>query len=526
MEELQWKNVKQLIEEKAAKNGSRAFMHFEDQVVSYREIHEKSNMVGNNLKKLGIKKGENVLVFLFNSVEYVILWFALAKLGAVMVPINTASKRHDLSHVIMDSAANTIILESSLLGNYLEVRSEAKIEREIIIGEGPDDKQGRMIPFEILQKGSADDLETDIAVDDPITIIYTSGTTGKPKGVVLPQYAYIQNPFAIMKYEDLKENDRLFSTLPLFHVGAQLLIVLPAMMADIDFALMKRFSASRFWDQVRHYRCNVVHYLGSIAQMLLAQTERPDDADNPGERMIGGGIPEKIWEKFERRFGVKIVEAYGLTECGGVSVHNPVHKVKVGSIGLPVAHQRVEIVDENDRMVGPMVKGEIVIRPEIPFTTMLGYYKNPGASMEACRNLWFHTGDYGYKDEEGYIYFLGRAAYFIRRRGENVSPEEVEGVINTHPGVEESCVVGVPSEMGDEDVKAYVVRKGTVELLPEDIIKWCEEQISYFKIPRYIEWVDSLPKTATNRVERHKLKQAGIGESWDRDRSGYHLKRK
>jgi acyl-coenzyme A synthetase/AMP-(fatty) acid ligase len=427
--------------------------------------------------------------------------------------------------VIKDSEADTIILETALLENYAQVRSEVSLKREILLGDVSGGPARGMIPFASLQQGSAADLATDIEMSDPITIIYTSGTTGKPKGVVLPQYSYVHCSHGIMQYEGLKEGDRLFSTLPLFHVGAQLLIAVPAMLADIDFALMKRFSASKYWDQVRHYKCNVLHYLGSIAQILLAQPERPDDADNPGERMIGGGIPEKIWHQFEKRFGVKIIEAYGLTECGGVSVHNPIGRVKPGSIGLPVAHQRVEIVDESDRIVPPFTNGEIVIRPEAPFTMMLGYYKNPQATVEACRNLWFHTGDYAYKDEEGYIHFLGRAAYFIRRRGENVSPEEVEGAINSHPEVEESCVVGVPSEMGDEDVKAYIVAKEASPPKPEEIIKWCEEQISYFKIPRYLEFVDSLPKTLTNRVERHKLKEAGVGQCWDREKSGYKLKK-
>lgn len=526
MEKFQWENLKALVEDKAVKNGNKSFMFFEDRVVSYREIHESSNILAHNFQNLGIKKDDHVLVFLFNSPEYVMIWFALAKLGAVMVPINTASKRHDLAHIIEDSDSETIVLENTLLESYFEVRDKFKIKREIVMmSEASSDTAPDMTPFESLKEGPADNLETEIDLADPLCIIYTSGTTGKPKGVVLPHFCYINSGLAIARYEDLKPGDRLFSTLPLFHVGAQQLITIPAMVADIDFALMRRFSASRFWDQVRKYNCNVVHYLGSIAQILYLQKEKPDDADNPGERMIGGGVTKDIWEKFEKRFGVTIVEAYGLTESGGVSTYNPIDRIKVGSIGLPVPHQRVEVVNERDEILPPTTHGEIVIRPETPYSMMDGYYKNPEATLAAWRNLWFHTGDIGYKDEEGYLYFVGRQAHFIRRRGENVSAEEVEQVINNHPAVQESGVVGVPSEVGDEDVKAYIlpIKKGSIA--PEDIISWCEERIGYFKIPRYIEFVDELPRTATNRIERHKLKELGIGDSWDREKSGYQLKK-
>ena len=465
-----------------------------------------------------------MLVFLFNSPEYLMIWFALAKLGAVMVPINTASRSHDLNYIIKDSESETIILETLLLENYLEVRDQVNIKREIILNNNSSDKTHNMIPFQSLKNGQSDNLRTEIEKYDPLCIIYTSGTTGKPKGVVLPHFSYINSGITIKGYEDLKPGDRLFSTLPLFHVGAQLLIVIPAMIADIDFALMRWFSASLYWDQVRKYNCNVAHYLGSIAQILFLQPEKPNDADNPVERMIGGGISKQIWEKFEQRFGVTIIEAYGLTESGAVSIYNPFDRIKVGSIGLPVAHQRVEIVNESDEILPSYEHGEILIRPEKPYTMMLGYYKDPEATMHACRNLWFHTGDIAYRDEEGYIYYVGRQAHFIRRRGENVSSEEVEDVINTHPAVKESGVVGVHSEVGDEDVKAYIVSL-IKDLDPLEIIRWCENKISYFKIPRYVEFLDQLPMTATNRVERHKLKELGIGEAWDREKSGYKLKK-
>ena len=305
-----WRNLKALIEEKGTKNDSKSFMFYKDRIVSYREMHESSNTIAHNLRKLGIKKVDNFIVFLVNSPEFIMIWFALAKIGAVMVPLNTALRRLDLAYIIEDSEADTIIMESDLLKNYQEVRDQFNLQREILIAENPSDTPEDMIPFKSLMDGTAANLDTEIHMSDPLCIIYTSGTTGKPKGVVLPHFSYVNSGLAILEYQGIKPGDRLFTTLPLFHVGAQLVIVIPAMVADTDFAIMTRFSASKFWDQVRRYNCNIIHYLGSLAHILYSQKERPDDADNPAERMVGGGATREIWEKFEKRFGVIFQEGY------------------------------------------------------------------------------------------------------------------------------------------------------------------------------------------------------------------------
>lgn len=518
MQTLPWTNLKALIEDKAIKNGSKSLLFFEDSILTYQGLHETSNAIAHNLKKLGIQKGDHVLVFLFNGPEFLKIWFALVKLGAVMVPLNTSLRRYDLTHIIKDSNAKAIVLDAALLENYLEIRKEVNLPLEIILtGEAGNRVEG-MIPFFTLEDGPIDNLQTEILHSDPACILYTSGTTGKAKGAVLPHFCYINSGIAIAKAHGTQPEDRLFTALPLFHIGAQLVIPIPAIIADASFALAIRFSASNFWGQIRRYECTIVHYLGSLVQILMQQPERPDDADNPAVKMVGGGCPKDLWRKFEKRFGVTFLEGYGLTEGACITTWNPPGKVKLGSIGLPIAHQRVEIVNEDDEIVPPSVRGEIVIRPEVPYSMMLEYYQNPEATLKAYRNLWFHTGDIAYRDEEGYLYFTGRKSNFVRRRGENISAEEVEEVINTHPDVKESAVVGVPSTMGDEDVKAYIVaQKGPIA--PEDLIKWCEERIAYFKIPRYIEFADRLPKTETNRIERHKLKAFGIGQAWDRERS-------
>jgi acyl-CoA synthetase (AMP-forming)/AMP-acid ligase II len=523
MQEFPWTNLKALLEDKAVKNGNKTVLFFEDGLLTYRDLHETSNAIAHNLQRLGIQKGDHVLLFLFNGPEFLKAWFALAKLGAVTVPLNTALRRLDLTYIVQDSDAKAIILDEALAENYLEVRKEVHLPREILLTRGPGPSEG-MIAFQSLERGPLDNLKTEIRHSDPACILYTSGTTGKPKGAILPHFSYINSGLAIAKAIGVSEGDRLFTTLPLFHVGAQLVVAIPAIVGDVGFALVRRFSASKFWDQIREHNCNIVHYLGSLTQILYQQPPRPGDRDHLPIRMVGGGVPKDLWEKFEKRFGVTFLEGYGLTEGACITTWSPMGKVKVGSIGLPVAHQRVEVVNEDDEIVAPGVGGEIVIRPELPFSMTSGYYKRPGETLAAFRNLWFHTGDIAYKDEEGYLYFVGRKSQFIRRRGENISAEEVEEVINQHPKVKETGVVGVPSEVGEEEIKACIVfREGAVG--PEEIIRWCEERIAYFKVPRYVEFLDELPKTETNRIQKHKLKEMGIVNAWDREKAGYKIRR-
>jgi crotonobetaine/carnitine-CoA ligase len=264
-----------------------------------------------------------------------------------------------------------------------------------------------------------------------------------------------------------------------------------------------------------------------MTHILYKQPEKANDGDNPVDRALGGG-PKDIWEKFEKRFNLTYLAFYGLTETGCLTTYTPEDKPrKIGSIGLPVPFQRVEIVNEDDEVRPPYEQGEIVVRPEIPYSMMLQYYKDSEATVAAWKNLWFHTGDIGYKDEDGYLFFVGRRANVIRCKGENVSAEEVEQVMNGHRGVKESAIIGVPSEVGEEEIKAFIVPNKGSRVLPEELIRFCEERLAYFKVPRYIEFIDELPMVSgVNRIERYKLKQRGIGESWDREKAGYKLKRK
>jgi crotonobetaine/carnitine-CoA ligase len=294
-----------------------------------------------------------------------------------------------------------------------------------------------------------------------------------------------------------------------------------ALEADASLVMTQRFSASRFWDMCKEKGVTAFNYQGGLLMMLFRQPERVDDADNPVRRAFGAPCPIEIWESFEARFGLKLVEVYGSTEVA-IATQNPVSDCRIGTAGRESSLYEVRIVDEDDIPVPSETPGEIVVRPKHPSVMMSGYFDMPEATVAAWRNLWFHTGDRGRMDSDGFLTFIDRMKDCVRRRGENISSFEVEAVINLHEAVLESAVYGVPSELGEEEVMVAVVREPEVRLTPAELLDYCQSKMAHFAIPRFVRWVDELPKTPSERVEKYKLRQEGItAESWDREAHDY-----
>jgi len=368
------------------------------------------------------------------------------------------------------------------------------------------------ISFSELCQGAAPDLsEIPVADDDIASIIYTSGTTGLPKGVIHPHRSYVLAGEAFLKRALVGPQDRMLICLPLFHINAQFYSTMGCLMAEASLILLDRFSASRFWEQTRCYKATQFNLIGVIGKILYNQPETERDADNPVRVANSGGMSKDIIEEFEKRFGLMVIEGYGLTECPLVC-QNPFDGIrKPGSMGLPAKHPdpkvkftEMKVVDEDDQELPAGKIGELIVRSPV---MMKGYFKDEEKTAQTMRNGWLHTGDYAYMDEDGYFYFVERKKDIIRRRGEMVSPTEVEGVINQHPKVEMSAVIPVPAELGEDDIRAYVVVKGGEELTSEEIINWCRERLAYFKVPEYIEFREELPKTQSEKIAKHLLKQ-------------------
>lgn len=516
-----------ILQIKAEKNKSRTAVLFEDRKVTYADLSLCSGQIASALNDFGIRKHQKVAVMLFNGPEFLYAWFGINRLGAVMVSLNTALKGEILKYELEDSDACSIFIDSRLLDSYMKISSEVHLDHIFIFDKSRTyehvDADHR---FHNFLKGEEWNGGEEIRPPDPASILYTSGTTGPPKGVVLPHFNYISSGLEFSNICGVKEGDVLFTALPLFHCNAQHMTTMAALLQDQKAAYAEWFSASEFWRQAKDYGATIANMLIAMVNILFKQPERPDDRQHHVRIAATAGTSLEIWRPFEERFRVKVVELYGLTETGCCTIANNHEDVKPGSIGRPLNFVEAKIVDEEDVAVSPHIKGEIVLRPKVSFSMMLDYYGKADKTVEAWRNLWFHTGDYGYYDEHGYFYFVERKKDIIRRRGENVAPYDIERIVNTHPSVFESVAVGVPSEVGEEDVKLFVKLKPSESLDPIILMEWCDERLPFFMVPRYIEYVDEIPKTANQKAQRYLLKGRQKSESFDREKAGFKLKKR
>ena len=309
---------------------------------------------------------------------------------------------------------------------------------------------------------------------------------------------------------------------PLYHVNARYTTVLPSMWLDrATCVLHDRFSASRFWDICRAEGVTAFNFMGALVLMLFKQPERDDDADNPVRCAYGAPAPVAVLERFERRFGVELIEVYGSTELGAC-LQNRRGERRIGSCGREAPHYIVEIHDEDDNPVGPGVEGEIVVRPRQPHVMVEEYFGAPEASLAAFRNLWFHTGDRGRTDEDGWFYYVDRLKDAIRRRGENISSWEVEQVVSDHEAVAESAAIGIPSDLTEEELMVVVVLQEGAELAPEALLDFCQDRLPHFAVPRYVRFTDELPKNHAQRIQKQELRAEAVTEdTWDREQHGY-----
>ena len=527
-----FRTLGQILGEKAEVCGDRTFLQYEKgREITYGEVNETANKIANGLYTLGVEKGDRVALFLPNSLELLYLWFGMSKAGIIDVPINLANKGHFLSHQINDSEANAIIIGNEFIDRLKFIEKDLPKLDKVVVWSGSNGVQEiprlrfDVIDYKELMNGPSERPKVNIIASEPQTIIYTSGTTGLAKGVTDPHAKICHSALEYIEAIRATPEDVFFTCLPLFHANARFLCIYPAMLLGTKVVIYGRFSASRFWDQIKKAKATVFNSLGAMANFIYNQPRKEDDGDNPARVCAAFPMPATIHEDFERRFNLKVVEGYGLTEVA-IITYNPYDRPKIGSCGKETKSFEVKIVDENDFPVPPGTKGEIVARGKIPWVTSLGYWNMPEKNVELMRNYFYHTGDAGYLDEEGYMYFVDRMKDYIRRRGENISSFEIERVVNDHPKVSESAAISVKSELSEDEVKIVVVLKKGERLSPEDLLVFCEERMPYFAIPRYVEFVESLPKTPNEKIQKSKLREAGITtHTWDREKAGYKIKK-
>jgi crotonobetaine/carnitine-CoA ligase len=499
---------------------------------SYKGLCEHCLRLAGGLRELGVQPSNRVLIMLPNSMEIVLAWLSTNLLGAVEVPINIHYKESWLVHEVNDCEAHLAIVHEQYLERFIQVVNQLEHLTDFVVVGGDEgaahqemDKKWSMHAWGELENAGAIDKPVETHYYDTAAIMYTSGTTGPSKGVIVPYGVGGIFAQGVVDTAELTSDDVNYVVHPLFHANAQFMQILPSLLVGARMTLWPGFSASRWLDQVRATGATITNTLGVMCNFIHSQPVREDDADNPLRAMMTLPAPSDIAEDFERRFGVKCLEGYGMTEIGVVTYRRLEEPLRLGSAGRALEWFDVRVVDpETDEPLPPGEVGEIVVRPKATGIMMKEYNNVPAKTVEAWRNLWFHTGDAGEMDEEGYLYFRDRVKDVIRRRGENISSFSIESVANTHPAVEESAAIAVPAEHGvgaEDEVKLCVVLKHGEELDPAELHAYCAQRMPYFAVPRYIEYVAEIPKTANEKVRKNVLREQGITpNSWDREVAG------
>lgn len=507
----------------AQRYGERPYLLWKDQRVSFGELDRRSGQFARGLAELGVNKGDRVAVMLENCPEYLYAWFGSAKLGAIEVSINTAFKGSILQYILQNCGASAIVIAPNMMQALLpELASLPALQTIITVGEAGSavSVPGRRVvcarSFEAL-----DPLAPCACPVDTAVLGYTSGTTGPSKGAMLTHNRIIKTGEEMARVRTVGAEDNLYTCLPLFHGNAKFLTIMPALVTGARASLASRFSASQFWPEVRSMGATQFNYLGVMVSVLFKQPPSAADRDHTVRLGWGAGAMRDMLPAFEERFGVSLMEGYGLTE-GGIPLSNTLAERRIGSCGKPMPGYEVDIVDDWDNPVAPGEQGELVLRSRWPHTTMSGYYGMPDKTAEIYRNFWLHTGDLGSKDEDGFFYFVDRKKDAIRRRGENISSFEVEAAVNTHPAILESAAFPVKSEVTEDDVMVVAVLKPGQPLAPEAFIEHCTARMPYFWVPRFVRLTTQpLPRTPTNKVEKYRLREQGVtADTWDRERAG------
>ncbi len=507
----------QILDARVAATPDDDFLWLGGEQLTYAQALTRAENAAGALAALGVGAGDKVAVMLPNSLEFIDLWFATTLLGAVLVPVNTALRGDGLRYIVEHCDARVAVVDEPLREAFENAFPAGTGPAHTLVRGGQADRRWDSLDALLAERHSAAP-RADVQPGDLAAVLYTSGTTGLPKGAMTCHNAYVAAGLEYAQsYVRLRADDRLWTCLPLFHINAQSITIVPSLLSGLPAVMTAKFSASGFLDEMRRHGATVFNYIGAMLTILLKQPERDDDADNPVRIATGSSAPAQLWKQFEQRFGIHLVEIYGLTETAGVCLASPTDDVRVGRCGVPVSWSDVQIQREDGTECDPGEPGEFVCRSDQPNTMFLGYYKNPDATAQANAGGWFHSGDRGRRDEDGYFEFLDRLKDCIRRRGENISSYEIERVVNSHADVAESAAVGVPSELGEDEVMIVVVPRDGHQVEPAALVEFCTERMASFMVPRYVRLVPELPKTPTEKVQKFELRSLPLEGAWDRE---------
>ena len=526
------KSLGEFLEAVVSANPDKVFIEIAGQQITYSEFYGRCRSAATMFRNLGVGHGDRVCLFLPNVPEVLYTWFGLALIGGIAVTINTAYRRDEMAFILNNAEASALVAHESLLDVATQAADIAPcVDHRLFVGES-DAPSGWTKYADLLAASPEIDTLPPVSPTDISMLQYTSGTTGNPKGVQVTHQMYVSAGQGFALWTQATPDDRFFTCLPYFHANAQYYSTMGTLASGATLVVQDRFSASRFWDQVRDAQATVVNFIGMMMPVLSKNDPRPDDADNTVRLFYGSPAfsPEFLAE-FEQRFGTDIIVGFGMTETCYGTIETIRGERRPNSSGQPRKHpdaafeNTVRIVDDQGRPVPNGQPGEITIRNP---ATMAGYWRNETETNASLRDGWLFTGDLGWLDDDDYLYFVDRKKDVIRRRGENISSQEVEDVIKSHESVLDCAIIAVPSDLGEDEVKAYITPRPGATPQPEDVIYWCADRLAYFKVPRYIEVRDELPRTPSLRVRKDVLRQERedlIAGCFDREAAGIQIRR-
>jgi carnitine-CoA ligase len=491
-----------VLEDRAERLADATAIRSHDGDLSFGQLRDRAASVAAGLGELGIAPGDRVATMLDSTVDYLAAWQGIVWAGAIDVPINTELRGTFLEHPLRDSGARVLVIQERWLERLAGLDLSA-VEAVVTVRDRVEAGPGTVpagVPF------------APRAPEDLLYILYTSGTTGPSKGVCYTGLSAGWLVHACFETLELRDDDVCYAMFPLFHTMGRSALLTGSLWAGTPVVLRPRFSVTDFWRDVREHEVTWFGYFGAVILFLWRQAAEESDRDNRVRFAFGASAPAELIEPWERRFGLRLLETYGSTELGTVACPR-IAEIKRPTMGRPVRHLELAIHDERDEPVPPGEAGEIVARPARAGAIFPGYWNRPEATVEAWRNLWFHSGDLGTLDDEGYLTFRDRRKDSIRRRGENISSFEVEEAVRRAAGIVECAAFPVPSEHGDDEVMVALVVEDEAGFDPAALFADLAGRMPRFAVPRYVRLVAELPKTPSQRVRKHELRGEGVTAS-------------
>jgi carnitine-CoA ligase len=511
-----------MLQRQAEKHGNKPLIRAGDRTFSFAEMPALASRAASLLKRAGIGRGDRVAIMCSNRREFIEIFLGCGWLGAILVPINTAARGAPLHHILANSGARLLVMEGGLFGALALVDLASLALERIWLIDAP--SSDALLP-RIAEPCPQADATTPAAAlrpDDLLAILYTSGTTGPSKGVCCPHAQFFWWGLNASHLLGIGEDDILCTTLPLFHINA-LSSFFQALIGGATVSYEPMFSASGFFRTLAARSATVTYLLGAMVPILLSRAPSEEERRHRTRIALAPGVPGPCHAEFSARTGIALLDGYGSTETNFV-IGARIEQQRPGYMGPVFDGFAARVVDEEDSDVADGEPGELVLRADAPFAFATGYFGAPEKTVEAWRNLWFHSGDRVIRDRDGYFKFVDRLKDAIRRRGENVSSFEVEQVLLSHPEVALAAVFPVRSELAEDEVMAAVVRHPGSNLSEVDLIRFCEPRMAYFAIPRYLEFLSVLPVTENGKIQKYKLRERGVTEeTWDREVAGIKL---